>query len=264
MDRLVDKQDDYYRALFMIMNPKTAEELLTNEDSREILFMNNYDAAEFGVRLIHGPNPDDSEESNGTFITYPPLGYKHKVAVMFNEQPLAKDQANPGYALAQLQALVQLDLKNVNYMALEATYLSVTAPSIVLKVLQPSHRVIVYHLDGQPMPDLRMLRNIVQQIKARVRTTQLYLDRKIVDRLLSYVPNLDWTQIPSQTYRNQYLNPMAFYDHLAEGESFPYTHLTVWTKSSGHDLSDRNVNEEKKSLQVPMLLALIQLHKRYL
>lgn len=262
MERLIGFSKKYYRAMFMVMNPSTFKRLLT--DQTYILSITNFDTVWFGVRLLNGTNNDASDESDGKFITWPPLLITHKVAMMFNERPLEPGQANPGYSHALLARLKGLQpLPNVNYIGLEATYLAATAPKTALEIFTPEDRLIIYRLDGQPMPDCRRLRNIVEQLKARVKTVQLYIDRKIVDRMASYIPNLDWTQIPTQMYRDKYVNPLAFYDHLAEGDAFPLTHMRVWFSGGEHYLTERNTAREDRTLHVPLKWLLMQLNARY-
>lgn len=264
IERLAPRTDDYYKAVFMIMDVDTATEMITGEESSQLLQWNNFESVWFGIPLVYGPNADSSyRESDGRFLTFPPLGGNQKIAQMFIETKLNPLQTNNGYSREQLEKLKKIYLPGVSYIAFDATYLDSTPPALLLELLIAGDRVIIYQIQDQRMPDYGRLRNIVVQIKAKVRTLQLYLDRKIVDRLLSYVPTLDWTQIATQRYREKYLNPLAFYDHLAQGDAFPFTHMHVWTSGQVHYLSERSTTREDRTIQVPLNWLLIQLNPRY-
>lgn len=262
MDRLVDYNKRYYRAVLMIFDLQACTKLAGDPSEVEVLMQNNYASGWFGMRVVPGPKSTINPDNNMRCLQRPPIGLNHILVAMFDEFPITENEQNRGYTEDQLKAMNAAYKGDVDFVALDAMYLSATDFNLIRTFFVNVEEIIVYQLEGQELPDLGVLRKIVYQLKGHFQRVELMFDRRDVDKMISYLPSMDWTQFATDKYRDAYLNPLSFYDHLSQGESAPYTKLFVWKVDNKFFLNSRLESASTKPLHVPLNRLLMQLHDR--
>lgn len=231
-----------------------------NQLMKKALQQNPYNSLFVGMRIVKGPKSEipPPTENELQCIQKTVVHPSHVTVLMFDEHPLAAGEASIGYTEEQLKALVNtIADSEVYYVALDALFLSRT-PRKVLETNMRSVRVIIYQLEGQALPELGLLRyqHAVLFHVAKSNDVQLMLSRSTIDRMRSYLPNVDWTQRPAK-WQDSFVNPSNFYDYLAE--EIPMISMFVRTRGKQHFLNDKDASPV---LSVPMDRALQVLSPR--
>lgn len=121
-----------------------------------------------------------------------------------------------------------MDKSIAHFVALDAMYLSGTSYDRLTKYLK-NVRVIVYQLEGQQVPDLGVLHDKYAHLTsiARDGRVDVMLKRHLVDRMNSYLPNVDWAQRPA-AWQGTFTNPANFYEYMAEGPTLVHMQVSGW------------------------------------
>lgn len=220
------------------------------------LQFNNYASAWLGMRLVKGPKSKIATATSKRCISYEVVQTAQVSILMFDEHPLAAaGETNPGYTEAQLRALrAFFDNSVAHFVALDAMYLSATRPEHLTQHLKDV-RIIVYQLEGQQLPNLALLRHRYTHLVgiARDKRVDVMLPKKVVQRMHSYLPIVDWIQRPAY-WQNSIPNPPTFYEYMAE-PGRPLVHLRVFTRD------DHNYVNEKAN--TPMLSVTLERALQY-
>lgn len=185
----------------------------------KIIRENAYKSLWLGMRMIPGPYSQQNSITDKRCISSNVINGQQVSIIMFDEDHLPPGRPNEGYSDDQLRELRRvMENSAASYIALDALYLSKTSKKLMQEHLKDVG-VIIYQLERQDLPDLALLRNKYAILSTIVKNgmIELMLDRHVIDRMLSFIPKVDWTQIPSK-WQDSIPNPEVFYEHLYNGK----------------------------------------------
>lgn len=240
MQRLYPTFRGVTKAVFLQVERQTCQKIELLRES--LASAPQYSGAFIGMRLLKGPNSNIAAATAEELqcITKPVAISSHVIVLMFDEHPLKPNQANTGYTAEQLGTILDIiSDTDVYYVALDALFLSET-PRTLLETYMKSLNIIIYQLEGQRLPELGLLRYqfaVLSHVAKDNNGVQVLLPRLKVDRMHSYLPNVDWSQRVAP-WQDLFVNPVIFHEYLANG--IPLIHMQVRTRNNQHVLNDKD------------------------
>lgn len=145
-----------------------------------------------------------------------------------------------GYSEQQLKDMsIAFNKSDAQYVALDALYASNTNFSLFTEYLF-GIPVILYQLRYQPLPHITKLRKAYDSLYESSTDVFLMLPRPVINRLLSFLPTVDWTMKPFK-WGLTLKNNTEYYQFLKNPQT-TFAHLLVQVRNDTETISRGKVS----------------------